>query len=99
MRRVYHAYAQRLVLHPVTVHGVGILALVFALTYFVSVPHVVQNLLGVKVGQLGNYAYSTVAHTEIWTLLIIGGIIMSLFSLRVRLTRTPSLSHHTTQVV
>jgi len=99
MKRVYYAYALRAVMHPVTIHGVGMLTMVVALTYFVSIPHVVTNLLDVRIGELGRYMYGTVAHTEVWTLVLLGGLIFSIFSLRVQLRASLFSKHQHTQVV
>jgi len=92
MRRVYYAFVLRQATSPVALHGVALLGLFFALTYFVSIPNVIQNISHVEVGSVGRYMLTALMTTEIWTLLILGGIIMAAFSLRFRL-RSPHKSH------
>jgi uncharacterized membrane protein len=82
MRRVYYAYALRTITEPAIVHGFLMLAMLIALTYFVSIGNVIENLLNIKVRNLDTFLYSAVTNTEAWTLLILGGFIFSLFSLR-----------------
>lgn len=85
IRRIYYAYALRLTLHPVTMHGVAMLILIFALTYFVSIPNVLANLLEVRLGELAPYIAKLFLHTEIWTLVILGAIIFTILSLRIHM--------------
>ncbi len=82
MRRIYYAYLLRLVLSPGVSHGFFMLAMLIALTYFVSIGNVIQNLLNVPVGHVGTFTYNALTNTDAWTLLILGGIIFSIFSLR-----------------
>lgn len=91
MRRVYYAYTLRLALHPFTTHGVLLAGCFFLMTYFVSFTHVVNNLLNIKVGQLGQYVATALADTELWTLLLLGLIVFIGLSLRYRLS-LPSTS-------
>ncbi len=82
MRRIYYAYALRVALQPAILHGFFMLAMLIALTYFVSLGNVIQNMLQVRVGGLGPYFYNAFTNTEAWTLLITGLFIFSAFSLR-----------------
>jgi len=83
MRRVYYTYALSLAQHPAALHGALIGALSVALTFFVSIPNVIINILHIEVGQLVLYFYTSALTTEVWTLLIIGALFMSVLSLRV----------------
>ncbi|MDP2649951.1 MAG: hypothetical protein Q8P16_00085, partial [bacterium] len=56
--------------------------LLFALPYFVSIPNVLANMLNVKVGELAPYIFGVFLNTEIWTLFILGGLILTALSLR-----------------
>lgn len=85
MRRVYYTYALSLVLHPAALHGVLIGALSVGLTFFVSIPNVIINILHVEVGQLALYFYTSALTTEVWTLCIIGALTMSALSLRIHI--------------
>lgn len=86
MRRVYYAYALRITLQPVILHGFFMLAMLIALTYFVSLGNVIQNMLQVRAEGLGPYFYNAVTNTEAWTLFIGGLLIFSVFSLRLTIT-------------
>lgn len=94
MRRVYYAYALRLAGHPVTLHGAGIIALLVTLTYFVSVVDVMRNIMSVEVGKVGEYFIGSLLNTEIWTLVILGALILAVLSLRIHL-RTGSFPDYT----
>jgi hypothetical protein len=89
MRRVYYAYALRLLTGPVALHGAVIAVLLFILTYFVSVTNVLRNISHIEVGRVGSYILESALHTEVWTLLIIGALIFAAFSLRINLRRQP----------
>jgi len=85
MRRVYYAFALKTATHPAMLHGSFMLAFIIALTYYVSLGNVIQNIMNIQVGHLGTYLFNAVTNTEIWTLLLLGALILSAFSLRVRL--------------
>ena len=82
MRRIYYVYALRAVLQPGVLHGFLMLALLIALTYFVSLGNVIQNMRGLEFGQMDTFLYNAVTNTEAWTILIIGMLIFLVFSLR-----------------
>jgi hypothetical protein len=88
MRRIYYAYALRLVTLPGVPQGFLMLASLIALTYFVSIGNVIENLMGAQVGHVGTFAYNAITNTEAWTLLILGVFIFSLFSFRFKI-KTP----------
>lgn len=96
MRRVYYAYTVRKLTSPVAVHAALLLVLFFALTWFVSIPNVIRNVMHVEVGRIGGYALEALTHTEIWTLVIIGGIVLTALSLRWRLR---TLQLHQTRTI
>lgn len=90
MRRIYYAYAIRVGTNPALLHGLALLAMLIALSYFVSIDSVLYNLSHVEVGHFGVFLYNAITNTEAWTLLILGGFIFTMFSLRVKL-HTPVL--------
>jgi hypothetical protein len=94
MRRVYYAYAIRLVTLPGVPQGFMMLGALIALTYFVSLGNVIQNMESVGMSGLGQFAYNAVTNTEAWTLLLLGVIIFSAFSFRFKITapQTPLLA-------
>ncbi len=83
MRRVYYAYALRTMTLPGVPQGFLLLALLIALTYFVSIGNVIQNMMTVaSVKGFEQFTYNAITNTEAWTLLILGFMIFSLFSFR-----------------
>ncbi len=84
MRRVYYAYALRLLLTRGVVQSVAVLAALIVMTYFVSLGNVFHNLLNIRVGDLDQFVTNAFLNTEAWTLLSIGVIVFSLLSLRIR---------------
>lgn len=94
MRRVYYAFLIRTVLHPAVVHGALVVASVLVLTYFVSFPNVIANLLQVKVGEVHRYLLEALMYTESWTVVLLGFALMNVAVLIVR-TREPfALERH-----
>ncbi|PIR84833.1 hypothetical protein COU16_00395 [Candidatus Kaiserbacteria bacterium CG10_big_fil_rev_8_21_14_0_10_47_16] len=85
MRRVYYTYGIRVLSNPTLLHGLVMFGLLLVLTRFVSAAHVMQNLSGVRVGQLGHYAYDAVTHTEVWTLFLAAALIYTALSFRIQL--------------
>jgi hypothetical protein len=87
MWRVYYAYALRIGTHPLVTHSVLIVGAVFALTYFVSFPHIVENVMQVKVGEVGAYFVGALLHTELWTVVLLALTLAASVSLILRLRR------------
>lgn len=86
MRRVYYAYALRIVTNRIILHGFFMMALLIMLTYFVSIGNVLNNMMEIETSRLGMYFYHAVTNTEAWTLLLIGAFIMAFLSLRLSLS-------------
>lgn len=93
MRRVYYAYAIRLVTNPSVVYGFLMLGTMIALTYFVSLGNVLHNLSEAPVRYVGVFFYNAIANTEAWTLLLIGIFIYALFAFRFRVARVQPLAY------
>jgi hypothetical protein len=87
MRRVYYTYALRLAMLPGVPQGFLMLAGMIALTYFVSLGNVIQNMEDVGMSGFGRFAYNAVTNTEAWTLLILGLLIFTAFSFRWKIVR------------
>jgi ABC-type dipeptide/oligopeptide/nickel transport system permease component len=85
MRRVYYAYALRLATLPGIPQGFMMLAALIALTYFVSIGNVINNMVNVGFNGIGQFAYNAITNTEAWTLLILGVMIFSALSFRFKL--------------
>lgn len=69
MRRIYYAYALRVLVNRNTIHMslmAGVLVVFFR---FVSIGSVLQNLSEVTVGRIGGFMLTAVENTEVWTLL------------------------------
>jgi hypothetical protein len=90
MRRVYYAYAIRMVTLPGVPQGFLMLGALIALTYFVSIGNVIENMMNLQVSGLGRFAYNAVTNTEAWTLFILGVLIFSAFSFRFKM-KTPEV--------
>lgn len=93
MRRVWYSYSLSILFSRYLVHGLvlGISTVLFV--QLVSVPHLVQNLLGVKVGGVPEYIWQTLEHAvvqgEFMKLLTLGVIVFSLLTFRISLRPRP----------
>lgn len=86
MRGIYYAYALRLATLPGVWQGFLMLGAMIALTNFVSLGNVINNITQIQVSQLGTFTYNAVRTTEVWTLLLIGLLIFGMLSLRITFT-------------
>ncbi len=82
MRRVYYAFALRMVATPGVMQGFGMLGVLIGMTYFVSIGNVLQNMSTVGASNIGTFLYHAVRNTEAWTLLLIGLFIYAALSFR-----------------
>jgi hypothetical protein len=87
MRRIYYAYMLRLVSLPGIMQGFAMLAILIALTHFVSLGNVLNNFSQIQVSHLDTFFYNAVRTTEAWTLLLIGLFVYCLLSIRFQLFR------------
>lgn len=71
MRRIYTAYAMRLVGGTRARHFMVMVIAAAGLMRFVSVMHVAENFSRVQVGEIGDFIYSALTHTESWTLVVL----------------------------
>jgi hypothetical protein len=85
MRRVYYTYAIRAITTPGVLQGLAMFAILVALTQFVSLGNVIQNLMHVEVGYLGTFFMNAINATEIWTLVLLGAFIMAALSFRFKI--------------
>ncbi len=85
MRGIYYAYAIRLATLPGVWQGFVMLGVLIALTRFVSIGNVIQNVRSIEMSQFGTFVYNAVRTTEIWTLLLIGLFVFLSLSLRISL--------------
>lgn len=93
MRRVYYAYAIRVATLPGVPQGFLVLGALIALTYFISLGDVINNLMHIEVGDVGHFVYSALTRTEVWSLFLIGIIVFSLLSLRFKVS-PPRMSYY-----
>ena len=84
MRGIYYAYMLRLVSLPGVFQGFVMLGVLIALTRFVSLGNVLQNLLQIRVGDVDYFLYNAVRTTEVWTLLLIGLFVLALLTIRIQ---------------
>lgn len=71
MRRVYYAYALRVLVNRGTIHLTLMAAMLMVFFQFVSLGAVLNNFSEVTVGHVGQFALTAIKNTEIWTLLSI----------------------------
>ncbi len=86
MRRVYYAFALRMATHPLLIHVALLVLSVFALSRLTHVSAIVNNIMSVKVGDLGAYLLSTFMHAEFLTLFCTGVVFFTLLSLPFRVS-------------
>lgn len=82
MRGIYYAYFLRLVSLPGVLQGFLMLAILIALTRFISIGNVLHNLTKIDMSDFGVFAYNAVRTTEAWTLLLIGLFVFCALSVR-----------------
>jgi len=83
MRRIYYAYAIHTVTNPTLLLGFAMLAVLIALTYFVSLGNVLQNMmLSAQVSNVDQFLVNAFSNTEAWTLVLLGAFIFAAFSFR-----------------
>lgn len=70
MRRVYYAYALRLLLSRAFGYSVAFAATAFVFARMVSVSAIVHNMLSVPVGEVHRFLLGAFLNTEAWTLLV-----------------------------
>lgn len=82
MRGIYFAYTLRLVSLPGVWQGFLMLGVLSALTHFVSLSAIIQNIQGIEKSRIGVYMFNAVSTTEIWTLLLIGAFVFLFLSFK-----------------
>ncbi|MCF7815492.1 MAG: hypothetical protein K9M10_00190 [Candidatus Pacebacteria bacterium] len=82
MRGIYYAYALRLASLPGVFHGFVMLGIMIALTHFVSIGNVIENLSNIQLSHVGTFVYNAISTTELWTLILIGMFVFLSLSLR-----------------
>lgn len=85
MRGIYYAYFLRLVSLPGVAQGFVMLGILIALTHFVSLGNVIQNLTTIEMSHLGTFVYNGVRTTELWTLILVGLFVFLSLSLKITL--------------
>ncbi len=85
MRRVYYVYALRVLTMPGLAQGFVMFCALLALTHFVSLGNVLNNLMYVEVGRLHQFFYNAAVTTEEWTFFLLGILIFSALSFRFKI--------------
>lgn len=83
MRRIYYAYILRLVLDTQVLLVISLAVTSFGLSYFVSITSVLRNLSDVRVGDVDDFMYDALIHTETSTL-VLGSVALLLCGLFIR---------------
>lgn len=94
MRRIYYAFLIRTALHPALAHGALAAVSIFFLTYFVSFPNIVANMLEVKVGDVHRYVLEAFMYTESWTVVLLGFAFMNVIVLLLRTREPIAIAQH-----
>lgn len=89
MRRVYYAFAIRLITHKLILSTVFLVLSVYGLSVMVHVASIFENLRRVQVGRLDNYIANAFLHTDVVTLIFLGLVIFSLLSFNYSLLKVP----------
>jgi hypothetical protein len=89
MRRVYYAFAIRLVTHKLLLSAVLLTLSIYGLSVMVHVASIAENLRRVQVGRLDNYVANAFLHTDVLTLLFFGLVIFSALSFNYSLLKVP----------
>ncbi len=92
MRGIYYAYALRLVSLPGVWQGFFMLGVLIALTRFVSLGNVLNNMTNIEMTGMGQFFFNAVRNTEAWTLLLIGVLVF--LSLSVRFSLAPKKARY-----
>ncbi|MCB9811642.1 hypothetical protein H6783_01900 [Candidatus Nomurabacteria bacterium] len=85
MRRVYYTFGLRLATHTITLHIVMLLVAGYALAKLVHVAAIFNNVMNLRVGELGRYIVGTLTHTDLLTLVVFGLLVFTGLSLQWRL--------------
>lgn len=96
MRRVYYAFALRVATHPLLIHVALLVLSVYALSRLTHVAAIVNNIMSIRVGDLGTYILNTLMQAEFLTLFCTGVVFFTLLSLPFRLSWP---KYRTTQTV
>lgn len=70
MRRVYYAYAVRLILHPLTVSAAVFAVGLWAFASLVFVARILESMSTRPVGELPAYLFRVVVHSDVLTLVV-----------------------------
>ncbi|MFM2381568.1 MAG: hypothetical protein RLZZ76_335 [Candidatus Parcubacteria bacterium] len=89
MRRVYYAFALRLITHKLVLSTVFLVLSVYGLSVMVHVASIFDNLRRVQVGRLDNYIANAFLHTDVLTLIFFGLVVFSLLSFNFTLLKVP----------
>ncbi len=72
MRRVYYAYALRMLMSRTAAYLAALALALLVFAQMVSVSAVFHNMLSVRVGEIHRFFISAFLNTEVWTLLVLG---------------------------
>lgn len=80
MRRVYYSFGLRVLTSRVLLQAVLLVVGLYGVKVMVHVTSVINNLKTVEVGNLDNFMFNALTHTDVYTLLSIGIVVFSLLS-------------------
>ena len=85
MRRVYFAFAKRIIMHPIVVQSALFVLALMVFARLVHVHSVIENFLSISVGQVPKFILSALMQGEALTLIAIGVMVFTLLSLPMRI--------------
>ena len=80
MRRVYYSFGISILTSRIFVHTVLLAVGLYGVKVMVHVASFINNLKTVKVGNLDNFMFNALTHTDVLTLLSIGIVVFALLS-------------------
>lgn len=91
MRRVYYSFGISVVKSRIFVHALLLAVGLYGVKVMVHVASVVGNLKTIKVGNLDNFMFNALTHTDIYTLLSVGVVIFALLSFNFSVFKAPQI--------
>ncbi len=80
MRRVYYSFGISVITSRAFVHGLLLAIGLYGVKVMVHVASVMGNLKTIKVGNLDNFMFNALAHTDVYTLISVGVVVFALLS-------------------
>ena len=93
MRRVYYSFGIGIVTNRVFAHALLLAIGLYGVKVMVHVASFIGNLKTIKVGNLDNFMFNALTHTDIYTLVFVGVLIFTLLSFNYSIFKTKTNNH------